>query len=108
MTTFNTEFGQFRYTVMPFGAMVAGDVVQQKLNQCFGHIRNVTVTADDIMVTGNNRTTRTMMKHLQPCLKLLESVMLGSTMTSYSTREKRLISLERPILPMVTSQPKVK
>ena len=26
MTTFNTEFGRYRYTVMPFGATVAGDV----------------------------------------------------------------------------------
>ena len=25
MTTFNTEFGRYRYTVMPFGATVAGD-----------------------------------------------------------------------------------
>ena len=28
LTTFNTEFGQYRYTVMPFGATVAGDVFQ--------------------------------------------------------------------------------
>ena len=26
LTTFNTESGRFRYTVMPFGATVAGDV----------------------------------------------------------------------------------
>ena len=26
LTTFNTELGRFRYTVMPFGAIVAGDV----------------------------------------------------------------------------------
>ena len=25
LTTFNTEFGRYRYTVMPFGATVAGD-----------------------------------------------------------------------------------
>ena len=28
LTTFNTEFGRYRYTVMPFGATVAGDVFQ--------------------------------------------------------------------------------
>ena len=32
LTTFNTEFG--RYTVMPFGATLAGDVFQRKLDQC--------------------------------------------------------------------------
>ena len=28
LTTFNTEIERFRYTVMPFGAIVAGDVFQ--------------------------------------------------------------------------------
>ena len=42
LTTFNTEFGQYRYTVMPFGATVAG----------VGHLKNVIVIADDIMVVG--------------------------------------------------------
>ena len=52
LTTFNTEFGRYRYTVMPFGATVAGDVFQCKLNKCFGHIPNVIVIADDIMIVG--------------------------------------------------------
>ena len=34
LTTFNTEFGQCRYMVMPFGATMAGDVFQHKLDQC--------------------------------------------------------------------------
>ena len=33
LTTFNTAFGHYRYTVMPFGATVAGDVFQCKLDQ---------------------------------------------------------------------------
>ena len=37
---------------MPFGATVTGDVFQQKLDQCFGHLENVIVIADDIMVVG--------------------------------------------------------
>ena len=52
LTTFNTELGRFRYTVMPFGAMVARDVFQHKLDQCFGQIKNVIVTAGDIMIVG--------------------------------------------------------
>ena len=51
-TIFNTELGRFRYTVMPFGATVVGDVFQQKLDQCFGHIKNVIVIGDDIMIVG--------------------------------------------------------
>ena len=37
---------------MPFGAMVAGDVFQCKLDECFVHIPNVIVIADDIIILG--------------------------------------------------------
>ena len=52
LTTFNTEFGQYRCTAMPFRATVAGDVIQHKLYQCFGQLPNGIVIADDIMVVG--------------------------------------------------------
>ena len=52
---FNTEIGRYRFTVMPFGITVAGDVFQRKLDECFGHIKNLTIIADDIMVIGKNR-----------------------------------------------------
>ena len=52
LTTFNTKLGRFRYNVMPFGATVAGDVFHHKLHQCFGHLKNVIVIADDIMIVG--------------------------------------------------------
>ena len=58
LTTFNTEFGHYRYTVMLCGATVAGDVFQCKLDQCFGHITNVIVIADDIMVIGKMQNHR--------------------------------------------------
>ena len=53
LTTFNTELGRFCYTVMPFGATVAGDVFQYKLDECFGKIEQVIISADDIMIVGN-------------------------------------------------------
>ena len=34
VTTFNTELRRFQYTVMPFGATVADDVFQHKLDEC--------------------------------------------------------------------------
>ena len=52
LTKFNTEFGRYRYTFMLFGATIAGNVFQRKLDQCFGHLHNVKVIADDIMVVG--------------------------------------------------------
>ena len=52
LTTFNTKVGRYRFAVMPFGIMVAGDVFQQKLDECFGHIKNLIAIADDFMVIG--------------------------------------------------------
>ena len=52
LTTFNTECRRYRYTVMLFGITIAGDVFQRKLDQCFGHLQNVIVIANDIMVIG--------------------------------------------------------
>ena len=52
LTTFNTKIGWFRFAVMPFGATVAGDVFQWKLDSIFLNIENVMITADDIMVIG--------------------------------------------------------
>ena len=52
LTTCNTELGKFRYTIIPFGTTVAGDIFQHKLDQCFGHIKNVIVIADDLMIVG--------------------------------------------------------
>ena len=40
---------------MPFGITVAGDVFQQKLEQCFSHLKNVIIIADDIMVVGKSQ-----------------------------------------------------
>ena len=50
LTTFNTEFGRSWYTIMPVGMTVAGNIFQQKLDQCFNHLKNIIIIADDIMV----------------------------------------------------------
>ena len=43
---------------MPFGASVARDLFQLKLDQCFGMIKQVVVIADDIMIVGKQQTHR--------------------------------------------------
>ena len=52
LTTFNTEIGRYRFAVMPFGITVAGDMFQCKLDKCFGHIKNLIVIADNIIIIG--------------------------------------------------------
>ena len=39
---------------MPFGITVAGDIFQQKLDQCFSHLKNGIIIADDIMIVGKS------------------------------------------------------
>ena len=43
---------------MPFGATAAGDVFKCKLDQCFGLIKQVMVTADGIMIVGKQQNHR--------------------------------------------------
>ena len=39
---------------MPFSITMAGGLFQQKLDQCFSHLKNIIVIADDIMVVEKN------------------------------------------------------
>ena len=71
LTTFSTEIGRFRYTVMLFGITVAGDVFQRKLGQCFGKIDQVIVIADDIMIAGKQQNHK---DHDIALTSLLETV----------------------------------
>ena len=52
LNTFNTKTGQIRFTVMPFGAIVAGDIFQRKLDSIFLNLENVMIITYDIMVIG--------------------------------------------------------
>ena len=61
LTTFNTEIGRFRYTVLPFHATVARGVSQHKLDQHFGMIKEVIVIRDDIMIVDKQQIMETMM-----------------------------------------------
>ena len=58
LTTFNIEIGRFRYTVMPFGITVVGDVFQCKPDQCFWKIDQVIVIVDDIMIVDKKQKHR--------------------------------------------------
>ena len=84
LTIFNIEFGHYRYTVMPFGATVAGDVFQHKLDQCFGHIPNVIVIADNIMVVGRMQNHR---DHDQALTTLLHTARTCNARLNYDKTE---------------------
>ena len=52
----NFQYGNWQIPIHSnaFCITVAGDVFQQKLNECFGHIKNLIVIADDVMIIGKN------------------------------------------------------
>ena len=96
LTTFNTEFGRYQYTVMPFGATIAGDVFQRKLDQCFGHSQNIIVIADDIMVVGKQPNHK---DHDLALTKLLNTAREFNVCLNYDKlqyKQKKLTSLEKP------------
>ena len=87
--TFNTEFGRYCYTVMPFGATIPGDVFQRKLDQCFGHLENVIVIANDIMVVGKQPNHK---DHDMALTKLLDTARecnVCLNYDNYSTNEQK-------------------
>ena len=87
LTTFNTELGRFRHTVMPFGATVAGDVFQCKLDQCFGQIKNVIVIADDIMIVGKKINHS---DHDQALTTLLETARKSNVCLNYDRLQYKM------------------
>ena len=91
MTTFNTEFGRYRYTVMPFGATVAEDVFQCKLDECFGHIPNMIVIADDIMVVGKQPKHK---DHDQALTTLLETARKCNVRLNYEKLQYKQTEVE--------------
>ena len=91
MTTFNTEFGRYRYTVMPFGATVAGDVFQCKLDECFGHIPNIIVIANDIMVVEKQPNHK---DHDQALTTLLETARHCNVRLNYEKLQYKQMEFE--------------
>ncbi|GFH50707.1 hypothetical protein CTEN210_07183 [Chaetoceros tenuissimus] len=52
ITTIVTEFGKFRYTCLPMGMVVSGDVFQSKIYDLIGDIEGVRTYIDDILCIG--------------------------------------------------------
>ena len=108
LTTFNTELGRFRYTVMPFGATVPGYVFQCKMDQCFGHLKNVIVIDDDIMTVGKKPSHS---DHDQALTTLLETARKCNVQLNYDKLQYMKQEVDFAVkhtLQAVTSQTKTK
>ena len=63
LTTFNTPFGRFRWTKMPFGISPAGEIFKRRLDQAIEGLNGVKSVADDILIIGNRATAEAVKNH---------------------------------------------
>lgn len=52
LTTFNTPFGRYRFTVVPFGVVFAQEVFHRTVSEAFGDITGCETDIDDILIWG--------------------------------------------------------
>ena len=50
LTTFNTPFGRYNWTRMPFGISPAGEIFQRRLDQAIEGLGRVRTVADDVLI----------------------------------------------------------
>ena len=55
LTTFACLFDRYCYKHLPFGAALAGNMFQRKINEIFNDIPNIFGIADNILVIGYNK-----------------------------------------------------
>jgi Reverse transcriptase (RNA-dependent DNA polymerase). len=71
LTTIVTEFGKFRYNVLPMGMCCSGDVFQAKVDQLLGDIDGVKTYINDILVISKG-SFDDHLKQLDTCFKRIQ------------------------------------
>ena len=69
LTTFNTPFGRYRFTVIPFGVVFAQEVFHKTVNEKFHDLPGCETDIDDILIWG-----RTLEEHDQNLERVLNRV----------------------------------
>lgn len=54
LCTFNSPFGRYRFTRMPFGIKSASEVFQKKNEEAFSGIPGIHIVADDLIIAAEN------------------------------------------------------
>ena len=74
LCTFNTPWGRYRYTRLPFGIKTAGDIFISEMNMLLGDLVGVQVVTDDILVYGRDRKEHN--KNMRELLKRAQQINL--------------------------------
>ena len=56
LTSFNTPFGHYKWTRMPFGISPTGEIFQRRLDQAIKGLAGVRAVADDLLIIGNGES----------------------------------------------------
>ena len=54
MTTIVTEFGKFKYNLLPMGMCALEDIFQDKVDKLFGDIKGVKISINCILILSND------------------------------------------------------
>ena len=74
---------------MHFGATIAGDVFQCKLDECFGKTEPVMIIVDDIMIVGHKQDHSNYDQAFTNLLQVAKSVISSSAVTSSSINKMK-------------------
>ena len=55
LTTFNSPFGRYRFTRLPFGIVSAQDEFQRQMDEAFSNLDDVFPLVDDILIAGKSQ-----------------------------------------------------
>ena len=87
LTTIVTEFGKFRYNVLPIGLYVSSDIFQAKINELFGDIQGAKAYTNYILVL-NKGFFEDHIKQLCVILKKLNALLnVNANKCSFGVKE---------------------
>ena len=66
---FACQFERYKYKRLPFGAALAGDMLQRKIDETFKYIQNIFSISDDILVAGYKADGKDLMKQYGGCCR---------------------------------------
>ncbi len=69
LTTFQTNWGRYRWLRLPFGLSVSSEIFQKRLMEAFEQLSGVICVADDVIIHGKNMAEHddNLVKFLQRC-----------------------------------------
>ena len=91
MTTFNTPFGRYQFTRLPYGVNSAQEVFHKRINQSFDGISQVKTDIDDMLIWGHSDDDHN--RCLISCLEKAQKIGMPRNAEKCKFKETKLIYL---------------